>query len=124
MAKDYPWNEVKNEYIVLTSEGKTKVLDILAEKHNIPYNTLNARVQRDGWREYANKLEAKSADKLIDKVTAAKLKHIQIGNELIDIGMKTRCRIILQKRSITIRVILTVSPAKNTGSITAAMILH
>jgi len=89
MAKDYPWNEVKNEYIVLTSEGKTKVLDILAEKHNIPYNTLNARVQRDGWREYANKLEAKSADKLIDKVTAAKLKHIQIGNELIDIGMKT-----------------------------------
>jgi len=77
----YNWKELQKEWLT----GKYKTLTAFSDTHNIKYATLMKQASK--WRAKVEKIEALSITKTADRLSAIQAKHIQIGEDMIDIGM-------------------------------------
>lgn len=81
--KKHNWLKVKNEY--LTTQISLRKL---AEKHNIPFATLNSRSNKEKWgkekKDFQNKIitktEQKTVEKISDKLSSQTIDYLSINN--------------------------------------------
>lgn len=90
------WAKIKTEYIA----GGVSMRE-LAEKHGVSDSTLQKRAAKEGWRELRHKTGEKTAEKLTETISDAKIKKIE---ELVVKLMKQTDR---ATRQITMRPVTT-----------------
>lgn len=86
--KKYDWIKLKNEYLTTNIS-----LRGLAEKHGIPWNTVNSRSNKEKWASEKGKVQSKieadtkqkAINKEIERKTLLNEQHISLYNEGLDV---------------------------------------
>ena len=110
-VSNYDWNAIKTEYITTTISYRK-----LANKHEIPFRTLQQRATKDKWVEAKKKHNAKIVSKSVKK---AETKAIDYKSTLYSLAYKVAKQLndMTEQNSISELAVMGIKPRDITGAI-------
>ena len=108
---NYDWNAIKTEYITTTISYRK-----LCEKHDIPFNTLQQRANKEKWVQARKKHQDKIVTKSVKK---AETKAIDYKSTLYSLAYKVAKQLndMTEQNTISELAVMGIKPRDITGAI-------